>query len=89
VAVRVFVQGSHATLEVQDSGPGIAEDERAAVFTPFYRSAATLDINPEGTGLGLAIVREIASLYGALVELDAAPGGGLLVRVRLPLATAG
>jgi two-component system sensor histidine kinase TctE len=89
VAVRVFAQAGAAHLEVEDSGPGIAPDERAAVFTPFYRSGATMDSNPEGTGLGLAIVREIASLYGASVELDAAAGGGLLVRVRLPLATAG
>ena len=70
------------SLEVEDSGPGIAAAERERVFAPFYRAAATLERNPGGAGLGLAIVRDIASLHGAAIALDEAAGGkGLKVTV--------
>ncbi|MCK7491711.1 MAG: sensor histidine kinase [Comamonadaceae bacterium] len=49
-------------LEVEDTGPGIAEAERARVFDRFYRVLGT---DVEGSGLGLAIVREIAEQHDA------------------------
>jgi len=84
VTVRVLRDGGAPVLEVEDSGPGIPAGERDAVFTPFYRSATTLDANPSGTGLGLSIVREIAHRHDAQVRLSEAAGGGLLVRVGFP-----
>jgi two-component system sensor histidine kinase TctE len=70
------------TLEVEDTGPGIAAAERERVFAPFYRAAATLEINPAGHGLGLAIVRDIATLHQATITLDdASTGSGLKVRI--------
>ena len=68
-----------ALLQVIDNGPGIAPQEREAVFERFYRSSATQNV--EGSGLGLAIVREIARVHHARVSLDDAPGGGLIVSV--------
>jgi len=83
VALRVADEGNAVVLEVQDSGCGIADAEREKVFTPFYRSPASFELNPAGTGLGLAIVRDIARLHHAVVTLaDAAPGPGLKVSVR-------
>ncbi|MEW6561231.1 MAG: sensor histidine kinase N-terminal domain-containing protein [Pseudomonadota bacterium] len=60
-------------LEVDDSGPGIPEAERALVFEPFYR---VLDNGSEGSGLGLAIVREIARQHDADVTLSEPPSAG-------------
>ena len=71
-----------AIFEVEDSGSGIAVDDRQRVFERFYRALGT---QAEGSGLGLPIVREIAELHRADVELlDARSGPGLLVRVSFP-----
>lgn len=81
--------GGGVLLEVQDSGPGIAEAEYDKVFMPFYRAQATLDANPGGTGLGLAIVRDIATLHGATLALaPGAAGRGLKVSVLFPACEA-
>jgi two-component system sensor histidine kinase TctE len=83
VALRVRQYAGCVQLEVEDSGCGIADDEREEVFTPFYRASASFGTNPGGTGLGLAIVRDIASVHRAAVTLaDAEPGPGLKVSVR-------
>ncbi|NIF75339.1 sensor histidine kinase, partial [Burkholderia sp. Ap-962] len=51
-----------------------------------YRSSATESV--EGSGLGLSIVREIVRVHEGEIALGDAPGGGLVVTVRLPLAPA-
>jgi len=79
VVLRVLEEGGAALLRVDDSGPGIAPDERARVFDRFYRHAAGDEV---GTGLGLAIVRGVADRHGATVTLGDSPWGGLRVEVR-------
>jgi two-component system sensor histidine kinase TctE len=79
ITVRVAKTAKGALLQVIDNGPGIAAQERDAVFERFYRSSATSSV--EGSGLGLAIVREIARVHHARVSLDDAPDGGLIVSV--------
>ncbi|MEH6566605.1 MAG: sensor histidine kinase N-terminal domain-containing protein [Halopseudomonas sp.] len=65
-------------LEVEDSGPGIPQQERNRVFERFYHQS------PEGTGLGLSIVGEICRAHRAEISLHEAAVGGLLVRVSFP-----
>jgi two-component system sensor histidine kinase MprB len=69
-------------LVVRDHGPGIAAEDRERVFDRFYRAAAARSL--PGSGLGLAIVREIAEAHGGTVSAEEAPGGGALLRLRLP-----
>src|SRR5450756_1374030 len=57
-------------VQVEDTGPGIPEDEREQVFQPFYRALGT---DVDGSGLGLAIVKEIADQHGATVATADAP----------------
>ncbi len=70
-------------LQVEDSGPGIAEAARELVFEPFYR---VLGNEADGSGLGLPIVREIARQHKATVTLEDAhpvsqpPGARFSVR---------
>jgi two-component system sensor histidine kinase TctE len=97
VTARVVADpfGQVVVLQVEDTGPGIAEHERELVFQPFYRSPDTLI---DGSGLGLAIVREAARQHDAEVSIgDAMPrpaaahggvGPGTLITVRFPVRPA-
>jgi two-component system sensor histidine kinase TctE len=74
-------------FQIEDSGPGIAPDERELVFQPFYR---IMDTETEGSGLGLSSVREIAHQHNASVELESRQdsstvGQGLRVKVKFAL----
>ncbi len=73
---------TNGELVVRDHGPGIAEEDREHVFDRFYRATAARSL--PGSGLGLAIVREIAEAHGGSVTAEEAPGGGALLRLRLP-----
>ena len=77
VNIRVRQALDLVTLEIEDNGPGIPEDQRKAVFSRFYRLRDRLDSNEEearGSGLGLSIVQEIARLHQARVSIaDGAP----------------
>jgi two-component system, OmpR family, sensor histidine kinase TctE len=84
ITVRVAAR-PHATLEVEDSGPGVPTVQRERVFEPFYRLE---DAVSEGTGLGLAIVQTIARQHGAQVSLHSAQPQGLLVRMEFAVQQA-
>lgn len=69
-----------AWVEVEDDGPGIAEEEWERVLERFYRVRGT---EAEGSGLGLAIASEIARSHQTRLQLSKGQGGrGLCVRVR-------
>ena len=89
VTIHLRARLRTVTLEVEDTGPGIPEPERALVFERFYRVLGT---EVDGSGLGLAIVREIAEQHGASVRIEAAhpnhdPPGARFVVV-FPVAAA-
>ncbi|MEG0921912.1 MAG: sensor histidine kinase N-terminal domain-containing protein [Comamonas sp.] len=81
--------GHVIVLQVENSGPGIAEEDREPIFQPFYR---VLGSEVDGSGLGLPIVQEIARQHGATVTLeDAYPKQamrGVVFSVRLPTTKA-
>jgi two-component system OmpR family sensor kinase len=84
VDLALRVVDNQAVVEVMDNGPGIAPADRERVQERFVR----LDQGQStGSGLGLAIVRSIVERHKARLELGTAPTGGLLVRIRLALAT--
>jgi two-component system, OmpR family, sensor histidine kinase MprB len=79
--VEVTVRDGEVT--VRDHGPGIDAADLPHVFDRFYRAASAR--RTPGSGLGLAIVRQAAEAHGGEVTAAAAPGGGALLRLRLPV----
>jgi two-component system sensor histidine kinase MtrB len=71
-------------LEVDDAGPGVAEQDRHTIFDRFVRGPAANDRGAgDGTGLGLAIVAEHAAAHGGSVAVTDRPGGGARFRIDL------
>ena len=82
--ISVAVAADGVTFSVDDDGPGIAPDDLARVFEPFYQSARA-PARQVGSGLGLAIVSELVAAMGGQVRAEPAPsGGGTRVVVSLP-----
>jgi two-component system, OmpR family, sensor histidine kinase MprB len=82
--VEIRLHGTELT--VRDHGPGIAAEDLPYVFDRFYRGAEAR--SRPGSGLGLAIVRQVVGQHGGSVAAERAPGGGTLMRLRLPGAEA-
>lgn len=82
LGIRLESRTDRSVMLIDDDGPGISPAERSRVFDRFYR----VDGNTQhGSGLGLAIARAIAEQHGAVITLDAAPGGrGLRVEIAFP-----
>jgi two-component system sensor histidine kinase MprB len=74
-------------LEIRDHGPGIDADDLPHIFDRFFRGARSRAL--PGSGLGLAIVRQVAELHSGSVSIAAAPGGGTVVRMRVPVSAWG
>lgn len=79
ITVRTRPQPGGVRVEVQDEGPGVPEDVKPRLFTPFFTT------KPTGSGLGLAISSQIVKGHGGTLTCQAAPGGGALFAVGLPL----
>jgi len=66
-------------IEIADNGPGVADNNLAAIFEPFFRSN-----NNPGDGLGLAITKRAIEVHGGTISAYNRPAGGLCMHVRLP-----
>jgi len=84
VDVSVARSGSAALVQVDDDGPGVADEEGDAIFDPGVRGTAAGD-SGNGAGLGLALARRIARSAGGEVTVTPSPDGGRFT-LRLPVA---
>jgi signal transduction histidine kinase/DNA-binding response OmpR family regulator len=84
--VRVVVgsDDSHASVAVQDEGPGIPAAEQGLVFEAFSQGAAGRT-RTDGAGLGLALSRQLAEAHGGSIELESMAGHGSTFTLRIPL----
>lgn len=87
VSISASCSAGKAVIAVRDHGPGVPEPELKNLFLPFYRVANARERQTGGTGLGLAITERAVNLHGGSVRALNAQGGGLIVEVRLPLAS--
>ena len=81
VALQVDGPAQRLRLDIDDDGPGIPEARREEALQRGRR----LDETQPGSGLGLAIADELVRLGGGALQLEDVPGGGLRVRLSLPL----
>lgn len=72
-------------FEVEDTGPGIPEDQQRKIFEPFVQGDLGLSKKYGGTGLGLSICAQLASLMGGELSLDSTVGKGSKFGMRIPL----
>lgn len=77
--------GEAACIQVADNGVGIADDNHARVFEPFYQESDRLDLASGGLGLGLALVKVLTELHGGVVRLESRKGVGTTIDVQFPL----
>jgi two-component system sensor kinase FixL len=80
--LRISVAPVNGTCRVvfQDEGPGIPQEIRSKIFTPFFTTKS------RGTGLGLATAKRLVEAHGGTIEIDCPPGGGTVVTIALPTA---
>jgi signal transduction histidine kinase len=76
--LRTAAAAGGVRIEVQDTGPGLTDEQRTRLFTPYYTTKAG------GTGLGLAIVQGIVSDHGGRVEVASTAGSGTTFTILLP-----
>ncbi len=95
VVLNARAEGRFVVIEIQDTGIGIAEEDRESIFEKFRQAKVpgqgdnVLTREHQGTGLGLSIVRELTKLLGGDVHLDSQPGQGSTFTVRIPLMLPG
>ena len=79
-------RGEHCELQIWDTGPGISEEHREAIFEEFFRIGAPGTGQEKGLGLGLSIVRRCVHILGYSIAVQSREGRGSVFKVTLPLA---
>lgn len=79
-----MLSDNHWSIAVSDTGIGIAPEDQARVFDPFFQ-AGNSDRIPDSTGLGLAIVAQLVNLMQGKIQLVSQVGVGSTFTVILPL----
>ncbi len=82
VKVTLRQDQQSTSFTVEDDGPGIPAEQRAAIFEPFYRIDNSRQRESGGHGLGLAIVQRICDWTDAEISVEDSPLGGALFRLR-------
>ena len=84
IAVSALVRDAGVLVEIEDTGIGIADEDRAHLFEDFFRSASVQKTH-EGTGLGLAVARRIVTVHHGEIWATSTVGAGTTIHVLLPL----
>jgi signal transduction histidine kinase len=83
IDVIIGTADSMSEVAIRDAGPGIPDDIRDKIFTPFFTTKA------RGSGLGLPTAKRIVDAHHGQILIDCPPAGGTTVVVRLPVQLPG
>lgn len=83
VIIRLKLSEQNVLVSVQDTGPGIAMEEKKRVFDKFYQADSSH--KNEGNGLGLALVKQVIAIHKGNIEVDNCTSGGCKFTVVLPI----
>jgi two-component system sensor histidine kinase BaeS len=86
--VRLVAERYNICLRIEDSAPGVRDDQLSVLFDPFVRGDDARSRASGGSGLGLAICRRIVDAHGGTIGASASALGGLAIDIRLPLLRA-
>ncbi len=84
IGLEQWSGGQYQTIQVRDTGTGIAPDVLPHIFERFYRSEATHDSGIRGEGLGLAIAKEIVERHQGIITVESVLGQGSTFTIWLP-----
>jgi two-component system, OmpR family, sensor histidine kinase BaeS len=86
VSIGVATDRETVRIQVTDTGPGIALDEQARIFEPFYRGYTARRF-PQGMGLGLTIARDLVVAHGGCLDVTSTPSQGSQFTISLPVSS--
>jgi signal transduction histidine kinase len=84
VTISATLHDNDVVIAVSDTGPGIPESEREAIFQEFYRGKGELAQTRSGAGLGLSIARRVAAFLGGTITVESQVGQGSTFFLRFP-----
>jgi signal transduction histidine kinase len=85
VHLRVFLKGSFACFEVEDTGCGMKEEDLHLIFDVFRQVDSSSTRKASGTGLGLTITKRLVELHGGQISVKSDFGKGSIFRFTVPL----
>lgn len=85
VHISLSVEASSAICIIEDSGPGVNDEQLNNLFHYLYRAESSRNRATGGSGLGLAICRNIVEAHGGKIESSHSPLGGLRIQINIPL----
>jgi K+-sensing histidine kinase KdpD len=85
VAIRASTADGSHTVDVHDTGPGIAEKDQARIFEEFQQADLSITKQKSGSGLGLAIAKRIIEMHGGRIWVESEPGLGSTFSFTVPI----
>lgn len=85
INVNLSIEGNDIVYTVKDKGIGVPENERAQLFTKFYRASNAKKQRPDGTGVGIFLAKKIVDAHGGQIIFESVEGKGSTFGFRIPI----
>jgi hypothetical protein len=86
IGIETYIRNSEIEISVQDKGIGISDEEKLAIFEPFFRGIGKDVSASGGSGLGLAVAKHIIAVHKGHISVESILGEGSKFIIKLPVA---